>query len=57
MISGLVLKYLSDILKRLSCKDVMISMAPENNRVALKSPDNENQVYTLALVRRSAEQI
>lgn len=48
-------KILSDILKRLSCKDVMISMAPENNRVALKSPDNDNQVYTLALVRRSVE--
>ena len=45
-------KYLSGILSHLSCEDVMIVLSPDKTRITLKCPDNENQIYTVALLRR-----
>ena len=42
--------FLLSVLKHLDCDDVMISMAPNNNRITLKCPDKDNQIYTIALL-------
>lgn len=48
-------KFLSDTLNHLSCKFVMISMGPCGQRITLKSPDNDDQLYTIALIRETEE--
>ena len=44
-------KYLSNILNHLYSEEVVISLAPEGNRITVQSPDNEDQLYTVALQR------
>lgn len=44
-------KFLSDVLEHLNCENIMISMAPDNHRIALKCADNKNQYYMIALVK------
>ena len=48
-------KFLSDVLNHLSCKFVMISMGPCGQRINLKCPDNEDHLYTIALIREKDE--
>ena len=43
-------EFLSSALNHLDCDDVIISLAPDGLRITLKCPDQENQLYTIALL-------
>ena len=45
-------KYLRDVLSHLYSEEVIISLAPDGTRITLQCPDNEDQIYTIALLNQ-----
>ena len=45
-------KYLRDVLSHLYCEEVIISLAPDGTRITVQCPDNDDQLYTIALLNQ-----
>ena len=45
-------KYLNDVLNHLNCEEAIINLSPDGTRITVQCPDNDDQIYTIALLNQ-----